>query len=122
MGKLRTTRVFVTAALVVTGLAVLGPADPAGATAGASFAGDTYTVTLTGAEAVNVACVGGVVQVSASNPVPSTTPCTSVRHLVVNGDGGAQFVILFQVTAAGFPNLVNASAVLGAGDDVLYTS
>src|SRR4051794_1760671 len=97
MAKLRSIRLLVTSVLLAAGVAAVAPAAPAGATAAASFSGDTFTITLTGAETMSVSCTGGMMRVTASNPVPASTPCTSVRHLVVNGDGGAQFVILVLV-------------------------
>ncbi|MCU1354579.1 MAG: hypothetical protein JWM05_3788 [Acidimicrobiales bacterium] len=122
MGMSRMARSTAVAALLGAGLALGAPAGPAAAAVGVGFVSDTLTVTVTGNDSVGLSCVSGLVRVAA-NPPPADGPdCSEVHHIVVTGDGGAQFVILVLVSSATFPNLVDTHVNLGGGADVLYTS
>jgi hypothetical protein len=117
--RLRRRSAMAAAGGLVAALTVGVGTPPASASTTAMYSGHTLTITIVGPVDFSVFCEGGNVVLTAI-AIP-TVPCNDVQHIVANGDGADQTVSFDQVTAAGFPALINEQAVLGDGADTLFT-
>ncbi len=100
---------------------VAGPASPAGALVTVATSGTTMTVTLTGAEDLDVRCVAGVVTVNTKTGSP-TVPCATFSTLTVNGDSSKQTIDGRDLEVAAFAAKPYLVAALGDGPDSVDTT
>ena len=106
----------------IAGLGVVaGPASPAGALVTVATSGTTMTVTLTGAEDLDVSCVAGVVTVNTKTGSP-TVPCATFSKLTVNGDSSKQTIDGRDLEIAAFAAKPYLVAALGDGPDIVDTT
>ena len=106
----------------IAGLGVVaGPASPAGALVTVATSGTTMTVTLTGAEDLDVRCVAGVVTVNTKTGSP-TVPCATFSKLTVNGDSSKQTIDGRDLEVAAFAAKPYLVAALGDGPDIVDTT
>lgn len=102
----------------IAGVGVLAAAPPASAVVTVATSGTTMTVTLTGAETLDVQCVGGVVAANTKTGSPAV-PCATFSKLTVNGDSAKQTIDGHDLEVAAFAAKPYLVADLGDGPDIV---
>ncbi|MEZ5100904.1 MAG: hypothetical protein R3C15_14110 [Thermoleophilia bacterium] len=101
---------------------IAGVLAPVGAaTVGSSVTAGQLSVTSDGADAIAVACLGGVTQVNGVN-VGGDPACATITSIVVSGGPGANLVSLVGANATDFPALTGTTVGGGGGRDTVLGS